>query len=108
MRPDWDSQRHAGSIEALKAQVYGRGRGSGIFVVPRDHVGDYFTQTLSLANDVLSAAKHPPNSECGEMQEAYEDLVQLAASAGDANRVAEAIVRNINARQQWNSRDAIE
>ena len=108
MRPDWNRERDAGSIDALKAEVYGRGRGTGIRIVPRHHIGDYFGQTLSLANDILLVAKMPPDSECAEMQDAHDALAQLAIGTGDAKGIAEAIVRYINARQRWVSRDAVE
>ena len=68
----------------VKANVYGRGRGSGIRVVPRHHEGTAAERVLSLVRDVIAADKVPSDAALGHHAEAAaQNLAALVAEHAD-------------------------
>lgn len=86
-------------FESIKSYVYGLGRGVGIRVQPRHHLGDFRQQVYSIATDVLEAVDHPSNEELGEPAlAAYRDLQDAIDSNTSAEEVALKIQEYVLAR----------
>ena len=96
------------TIDELKSIVYGRGRGTGIKITPRHYDGNNGEQILSLARDTVTAAKHPPDEEEITMTRLRATLTGLLESDADADSIADAVIRYIQARVEWTGRDAVE
>jgi len=84
----------------LKSNVYGRGRASGIRLVPRHHEGTAAERVLSLARDVIAADKVPSDAALGQHAEhAAQNLAALVAEhADEPARVAAAVEAYITER----------
>ncbi|QDV87857.1 hypothetical protein TBK1r_68890 [Stieleria magnilauensis] len=95
-------------IDELKSFVYGRGRGAGIKITPRHYDGDNDEQVLSLARDVATAEKHPPDDEEITMSQHGAALSELLESHADAEAVADALIRYTQSRVGWTGRGAVE
>lgn len=96
------------SIDQIKSYVYGVGRGCGIKVVPRHHIGILSEQILSLANDVINADIRPSNDQLGEECVMAYSRLSITVADGAENAIADALRQYVATRQRVMSRGAVE
>jgi hypothetical protein len=96
------------TIDTLKSLLYGKGRGTGIRIVPKNYDGAIGTQVEGLVQDVVTAQKDPPDAEDATVLHLGNDLARALEFHAGFNVIADALTRYVQARVEWTGRGAIE